>query len=65
MLNPVPDIVSRTSSTDPTRHALAEMLTENTGASILDSGGAYGRHWQTNRQVTDRLAAIVSEPFVN
>lgn len=32
---------------------IAEMLTESTGADILDSGGAYGRHWQSNRQVKD------------
>ena len=28
---------------------LAEMLTENTGRSILDSGDYYGRHWETNQ----------------
>lgn len=28
---------------------LAEMLTENTGRHFLDSGGAYGRHWERNR----------------
>lgn len=26
-----------------------DMLTENTGASILDSGSAYGRNWQRNQ----------------
>ena len=26
------------------------MLTENTGAHILDSGGAYGRHWERNQK---------------
>jgi len=30
-----------------------EMLIENTGAHILDSGGIYGRHWQLNRSVAD------------
>lgn len=31
-----------------TRAVLAEMLVENTGASLLDSGGAYGRHHERN-----------------
>ena len=26
------------------------MLTENTGAHFLDSGGAYGRHWERNQK---------------
>ena len=32
-----------------TEKKLREMLCENTGKHILDSGGAYGRHWQSNR----------------
>jgi hypothetical protein len=28
---------------------LKEMLTENTGRHMLDSGGAYGRHWERNQ----------------
>jgi hypothetical protein len=28
------------------------MLTENTGGSILDSGSAYGRHWERNQKKT-------------
>lgn len=35
-----------------TDRALAKMLTENTGRSILDSGDAYGRHWQRNAGAT-------------
>lgn len=31
---------------------LAGMLVENTGTSILDSGSAYGRHWQKNQGKT-------------
>ena len=31
---------------------LADMLTENTGTHMLDSGGAYGRHWQRNEGLT-------------
>lgn len=34
---------------DPTRAKIAEMLTENTGRHFLDSGGAYGRHWEHNQ----------------
>ena len=37
----------------PTEKVIVEMLTESTGANILDSGGAYGRSWQRNREVTD------------
>lgn len=31
---------------------LAEMLTENTGRALCDSGGAYGRHWEQNQGMT-------------
>lgn len=31
-----------------TERVFAHMMRENTGASILDSGGAYGRAWQRN-----------------
>jgi len=36
-------------TTTITEDKLAEMLQENTGKSFLDSGGAYGRHWQRNQ----------------
>jgi len=32
-----------------TDEILAGMLTENTGAHMLDSGGAYGRNWERNK----------------
>ncbi len=32
-----------------TREVIASMLTENTGQHFLDSGGAYGRHWQRSQ----------------
>src|SRR5690606_23393942 len=32
-----------------TEEVLASMLKENTGTHMLDSGGAYGRHWQRNQ----------------
>jgi hypothetical protein len=35
-----------------TEQTIFEMLTENTGASILDSGSAYGRNWQRNQAIT-------------
>jgi hypothetical protein len=38
--------------TNNTEAVIYEMLTENTGQSILDSGGAYGRHWQRNQAKT-------------
>jgi len=36
-----------------TESAIHDMLTESTGTNILDSGGAYGRHWQKNREIID------------
>jgi len=36
-----------------TQRVIHEMLTENTGAHILDSGLVYGRHWQRNRAIKD------------
>jgi len=38
-----------TKQLDATAQKLAEMLQENTGRSILDSGDYYGRHWQRNQ----------------
>ena len=32
-----------------TEEVIAEMMRENCGTHMLDSGGAYGRHWQRNR----------------
>lgn len=44
--------------------AIADMLTENTGVSMFDSGGVYGRRWQANRAVADlRKAEPVSVRF--
>ena len=37
----------------PIERAIHEMLIENTGVHILDSGGAYGRHWERNREIED------------
>ncbi len=34
-----------------TETKLIEMLQENTGRHFLDSGGAYGRHWEQNQKV--------------
>jgi len=38
---------------NPVEKKIAEMLTENTGVHIMDSGGIDGRHWQQNRKVVD------------
>lgn len=35
-----------------TEEVIYGMLTENTGASILDSGGAYGRNWERNQRLS-------------
>jgi hypothetical protein len=40
---------------------ILEMLTENTGEALCDSGGAYGRHWQKNQGSTiEALEAMPS-----
>jgi hypothetical protein len=45
-------------TTNTTAEVLAAMFTENTGTHLLDSGGAYGRHWERNqgKTVDDFLA---------
>lgn len=43
-----------------TEEILFEMLTENTGRHMLDSGGDSGRHWQHNQNLT--LEAMKSAP---
>lgn len=35
-----------------TSQIIQEMLTENTGSALLDSGGAYGRNWERNQGKT-------------
>lgn len=42
-----------TVSYNETEQTIVDMLQENTGAHILDSGGAYGRAWQRNRKIKD------------
>ena len=37
----------------PIERQIARMLTENTGVDMMDSGGAYGRAWQRNREIED------------
>lgn len=34
---------------DLTKQVLHEMLTENTGRALCDSGGVFGRHWERNQ----------------
>jgi hypothetical protein len=36
---------------EKTKQILSEMLKENTGVHMLDSGGAYGRHWERNKDL--------------
>ena len=33
-----------------TEQVITEMLTESTGRHMMDSGGAYGRHWEENQK---------------
>jgi hypothetical protein len=50
--------MENTKQTKPTDYTKTEsmihdMLVENTGVSIFDSGGTYGRAWQRNRRIAD------------
>lgn len=45
-----------------TDRVLADMLTENTGSHMLDSGGAYGRNWERNQGLT--VEAFIEAPAV-
>ena len=40
-----------------TEAVILEMLTENTGRNMLDSGGAYGRNWERNQALGGELLA--------
>lgn len=54
--NPKPEIKEE----DELKRAIKEMLVENTGCSILDSGGAYGRGWEKNRHRNfDKEEAVI------
>jgi len=57
-------------SFNQTERVLAMMMRENTGASILDSGGAYGRAWQralkkdfSNRERATLEARVSTSPY--
>lgn len=45
-----------------TDRVLADMLTENTGSHMLDSGGAYGRNWERNQGLT--VESFIEAPAV-
>jgi hypothetical protein len=45
------------------KELIYKMLTENTGEHMLDSGGAYGRHWQRNQKKS--FADFENEPAVD
>lgn len=47
---------------DEVKRAIKEMLVENTGAHMLDSGGAYGRNWERNRSRNfDKEDSVIME----
>jgi hypothetical protein len=49
-----------------TETVILEMLTENTGRNMLDSGGAYGRNWERNQaKGFDALADAPAVTFEN
>lgn len=43
------DWIKKMTKLSKTKRVLAEMLKENTGTALCDSGGYYGRHWQRNQ----------------
>lgn len=59
--NPKPEPEEVVEELSPTKKAVIEMLVENTGVHMLDSGGAYGRSWQRNRAITnwDEIPAVI------
>lgn len=52
--------MTATQTATRTDEVLAEMLTENTGRHMLDSGGAYGRSWERNQGKT--VETYLAEP---
>jgi len=42
-------VTTKARKLDSVESIIASMLKENTGTHFLDSGGAYGRHWQSNQ----------------
>ena len=47
----------------PTERKIAEMLVENTGSNMLDSGGAYGRAWQHTRAAYGLDSGLPNSPW--
>ena len=45
-----------------TREQLVRMLLTSTGRALCDSGGAYGRHWETNRQ---KAQLVLDKPEID
>ena len=50
-------------NTNTTENIIYNMLTESTGANMMDSGGDTGRHWQHNKKKT--LEDFNSEDCIN
>ena len=40
------------STNEELKQVVYSMITENTGRHMLDSGGAYGRHWERNQKLS-------------
>jgi hypothetical protein len=40
---------------DRLKEVVIKMLQENTGRHMLDSGGAYGRHWERNQKLSSEI----------
>jgi hypothetical protein len=57
------DVATRDYTGVTTEQIVVEMLTENTGSHFLDSGGAYGRHWQRNQGRDFSAEPVVSHEW--
>lgn len=47
------------------KEIVIKMLQENTGRHMLDSGGAYGRHWEANQKISSDIETWDKMPVVS
>lgn len=50
------------SEREKTEEIIVDMLTENTGVHMLDSGSAYGRHWEENKKYGEEVEKWKERP---
>ena len=49
---------------DKLKEVIISMLQENTGTHMLDSGGAYGRHWERNKKLPSDVEFWDNTPVI-